>query len=155
MDGMADPPAATGLWNWCLDGTLDPGRVRAAVAVAVRRPTIELAGPPVPGAVQCDVWHTEGEFPTVVDCYLAPSDVPESVAARAVAARLDSRCLLPDDSLDPSRHLLITPDGGIRPVHVDVADTDAGPRWTNVRPCTGIDVWCQGGRGGSRPAAAA
>ncbi len=154
MDGMADPPVPAGLWNWCLDGRLDPGRVRAAVAVAVRRPTVELDGPPVAGAVQCDVWFTGGEFPTVVDCYLAPSDIAESAAARAVAARLGQRCLLPDDSLDPSRHLLVSPDGGIRTLHVDVADTDAGPRWSNVRPCTGIDVWCQGGPGPDRAAAA-
>jgi hypothetical protein len=154
MDGMADPPAAMGLWNWCLDGRLDAGRVRAAVAVAVRRPTVELDGPPVPGAVQCDVWYTGGEFPTVVDCYLVPAGVAESAAAREVAARLGRRCLLPDDSLDPTRYLLVSADGAIRPVHVDVTDTDTGPRWSNVRPCTGIDVWCQGGPGRDRAAAA-
>jgi hypothetical protein len=149
MNGMAVPPAASGLWNWCFDARLDPAEVRTAVADALGQPVtdVDRASDAAAGAVLCDVWHTDGDFPTAVDCYLAPAAVAELTAARAVAARLSRRCLLADDSLDPSRHLLVDTDGAVRRVHVDVVETDGGTRWTNVRPCTGIDIWCQGGPG--------
>jgi hypothetical protein len=148
MNGMAVPSAASGLWNWCFDAPLEPAAVRAALADALRRPVTGLDPDPDPDAVLCDVWSADGDFPTAVDCYLAPADAEELVAAQALAAGLGASCLLPDESVDPSKHLLVAPDGRVRRVHVDVTETDTGTRWTNVRPCTGVDIWCQSGPGG-------
>ena len=116
--------AAGGLWNWSVAARVEPDLVRGALAGALERPVHDL----VPGgdALLCDVYHVGGDFPTVVDVYLAPSDVTESTVASAVAVRLDAAVLLPDDSLDPSRFVLAEPDGTLRPVLIDERETDEG-----------------------------
>ena len=142
MTGMADDDPTDGLWNWCAAGRLDPVVVRAALAGALRRPVAEL-GPAGPGAgLLCDVWHVGGDFPTLIDCYLAPGDVAEATIASAVAVRLGVDVLLPDDTLNPTRYVLAEPDGTLRPVHVDEVETDDGPERRHVRPCTGTDPAC-------------
>ena len=94
------------------------------------------------GSLLCDVYHVGGEFPTMVDVYLAPRAVAEAAAASAVAVRLDAVVLLPDDTLNPTRYLLAEPDGSLRAVHVDEVETDDGPERRQVRPCTGADPAC-------------
>jgi hypothetical protein len=143
MSDMADPRATDGLWNWCVAAHVDGTRVRAAVAAVLERPVVPLGTvPPADGAVICDVWHVGGDFPTLVDCYLAPADFMEATVASAVAVRLGSDCLLPDDTLNPTRFLLAEPDGTLRPVHADEVETDDGPERRDVRPCTGADPSC-------------
>jgi hypothetical protein len=164
MSGMADPQATDGLWNWSIAGRVDAGRVRAALAAVLDRPVVALGDlPAADGALLCDVWQVGGDFPTLVDCYLAPADFAEATVASAVAVRLGHDCLLPDDTLNPSRHLLAEPDGTLRPVHVDETETDDGPERRHARPCTGSDPSCASwpgcGRsdwapGGETPAAA-
>ncbi|GLY04756.1 MULTISPECIES: hypothetical protein [Actinoplanes] len=139
---MADGFLADDLWNWCAAGRIDPGRVRGALAGALERPVLDL-GPPGPaGALLCDVYHVGGDLPTVIDVYLAPSDVAEETVASAVAVRLGVAVLLPDDTLNPSRYVLAEPDGTLRAVHVDERETDDGVERRHVRPCTGADPAC-------------
>jgi hypothetical protein len=147
MGDMADP--TDGLWSWCVSGRLAAVDVRSALAGVLQRPvtTLEM---PVDDAVLCDVWQVAGDFETLIDCYLAPSDMTESTVASAVAVRLKSDILLPDDTLDPSRYLLARPDGTLRPVHVDEQETDDGPERSNLHACTGDAAACAG-----RPACAA
>ena len=78
-------------------------------------------------AVVCDVWEAPGLVPTVVDCYGVPESLPELRAAspRWPGCWAATACCA-DDTLDAGRHLLVAPDGTIRPVHFDVADTDDG-----------------------------
>jgi hypothetical protein len=143
MSGMADPRATDGLWNWCIAAYVDGVRVRAAISAVLDRPVVPLgAVPPEDGAVLCDVWHVGGDFPTRVDCYLTTDEVAEVVAASTVAVRLGHELLLPDDTLNPTRYMLAEPDGTLRPVHADEAETDDGTEHSNVRPCTGVDPSC-------------
>jgi hypothetical protein len=135
MSGMA------GLWNWCASGHLDAATVRSAIAGALDRPVTSLEQEE-PYAVKCDVWHVAGDFPTLIDCFLAPDDVAEATIASAVAVRLGADVLLPDDTLNPTRYVLAEPDGTLRPVHVDEVETDDGPERRHVRPCTGADPAC-------------
>ena len=130
-----------GLWNWCLAATPAAAEVRSALAGALQLPVVEL-GPDATGAVLCDVWTVGGDFPTLIDCYLAPGAVAEATIASAVAVRLGADLLLPDDSLDPTRYVLAEPDGTLRSVHVDEVETDDGPERRNVRACTGSDPEC-------------
>ncbi|GAA4948556.1 hypothetical protein GCM10025331_40800 [Actinoplanes utahensis] len=134
MEFMAEGP-----WNWCAAGRIDPDRVRGALAGALERPVHDL----VPGAdLLCDVYHVGGDFPTLIDVYLAPSGVAEETVASAVAVRLRSAVLLPDDTLNPSRYVLAEPDGTLRAVHVEEVETDDGPERRHIRPCTGADPAC-------------
>jgi hypothetical protein len=142
MGDMADDVPTDGLWNWSAAGLIDPAEVRAAVAGALDRPVGELGVPGAADAILCDVWHVGGDFPTLIDCYLAPSDVAEATIASAVAVRLGADLLLPDDTLNPTRYVLAEPDGTLRPVHVDEQETDDGPERRHVRPCTGDDPAC-------------
>lgn len=143
MSAMGDPRAADGLWNWCIAGHVDPARVRAAVAAALGRPVGTFDAPAAGGdAVLCDVWHVGGDFPTLVDCYLAPADFAEATVASAVAVRLGHDCLLPDDTLNPTRYVLAEPDGTLRAVHVEELETDDGTERRQLRPCTGTDPAC-------------
>ena len=135
MSGMA------GLWNWSASGHQDAAKVRSALAGALARPVTGLEHDE-PYAVKCDVWHVDGDFPTLIDCFLAPDDVAEATIASAVAVRLDADLLLPDDTLNPTRYVLAEPDGTLRPVHVDEVETDDGTERRNVRPCTGADPAC-------------
>jgi hypothetical protein len=143
MFGMGDGDPTAGLWNWAVGNCIDADRVRGALAGALERTVVELGAD---GAVLCDVYPIDGDFPTLVDVYLAPSEVDEATAASAVAVRLDAAVLLPDDTLNPSRYVLAEPDGTLRPVHVDEVETDDGPRRSRVRPCTGADPACRGSR---------
>ncbi|MEV6298766.1 hypothetical protein AB0M02_05095 [Actinoplanes sp. NPDC051861] len=139
--------AADGLWNWSVAARVGPDLVRGALAGALERPVHEM----VPaGELLCDVYHVGGDFPTVVDVFLAPSDVTEATIASAVAVRLHAAVLLPDDSLDASRYILAEPDGTLRPVHVDEEETDDGTERRGLRPCDGCEPACTPGR----PAAA-
>jgi len=142
------------LWTWSLADRPDPAAVRGAVAAATGRAVAPLgaaADGDAQDAILCDVWHTGGEFPTVVDCYLAPTGVSELAVAASVAVRLGRACLLADESLDPTRHLLVAADGTVRRVHATVTEAPDGPHTSDVRPCTADDPWC--GRGpGRRPA---
>jgi hypothetical protein len=133
---------ADGLWNWCAAGRLDPGTVRAALAAELRRPVAELGGPGDAGDLLCDVWHVGGDFPTLIDCYLAPGDVAETAIAGAVAVRLGVDVLLPDNTLNPTRYVRAAPDGTLRAVHVDEVETDDGTERRHARPCTGADPAC-------------
>ena len=147
MFGMADPDPTTGLWNWAIARPLDADRVRGAIAGALERSVVPLGG----GAgVLCDVYHVGGEFPTLVDVYLAPTGIAEATAASAVAVRLGAAVLLPDDTLNPSRYVLAEPDGGLHAVHVDEAETDDGTERRHVRPCTGADPACAAAPGCDR-----
>jgi hypothetical protein len=134
-------PLTGALWNWSVDGLVAPVKIHAVLADVVGRPVVPLgaADPaclPV-DAVLCDVWHAGGEFPTSIDCYAVPVELPETTLVAAFARRLGRRCLLPDDTLDPGRFLLAAPDGTLRPVHLDVNETDEGPALSNLRLCTG------------------
>jgi hypothetical protein len=131
-------PAA--IWTWSVDARIHPAWVCASLEAVLARPVVPLgiadpAGLPAE-AVLCDVWHTSGDFPTTVECYGPPAGVPETAVVAAFAQRLRRRCLLADDTLNPTRHLLAMPDGTLRPTHVDVADTDEGTAHSNARPCT-------------------
>lgn len=152
MGVMADP--VDGLWSWCGSGRLTPENVRSALSGVLQRPVTTL-DVPVDGAVLCDVWHVGGDFPTLIECYLAPGETVESTAASAMAVRLKADILLPDDTLNPTRYVLAEPDGTLRPVHVDEEETDDGPERRNLRPCTGDDPACAArpGCGSSRWAA--
>jgi hypothetical protein len=134
-------PLAGALWSWFLDKLVAPETIYAALSNVLRRPIVPLgsADPDdLPSdAVLCEVWHPGGDFPTSIQCYAPPDDAVETVAAAAVARRLGRSLLLPDDTLDPSRFLLAAPDGTLRPVHVDVADTDEGQVLSRLRPCAG------------------
>ena len=144
MSAMVGPQAVDGLWNWAFAGRIEPVRVRAALAEVLDRPVRTLDAPPGGDAVRCDVWHVGGDFPTLVDCYLAPAGRAEVAVAGAVAARLGAACLLPDDTLDPSRYALAGPDGTVRAVHVDEVETDDGPERRRARPCPDGDPACCG-----------
>jgi hypothetical protein len=145
MTGMADDDPTGGLWNWCATGRLDPPVVRAAIAGVLQRPVAELGSPGAGDAVLCDVWQVGGDYPTLIDCYLAPGDLPEATIASAVAVRLGADLLLPDDTLNPTRYVLAEPDGTLRPVHVDEVETDDGPERWHTRACTGADPACAAG----------
>ncbi|WP_229069314.1 hypothetical protein [Actinoplanes sp. DH11] len=132
---------ADGLWNWCAAQRLDAERVRGALAGALERPVGEIETT-VPGALLCDVYHVGGDFPTLVDVYLAPGELAEETIASAVAVRLRTEVLLPDDTLNPTRYVLAEQDGTLRPVHVTEVETDDGPERRHVRPCTGSDPAC-------------
>jgi hypothetical protein len=131
-----------GLWNWCAAGRVDPAAVRAAVSGVLRRPVAELGATSDTGDVLCDVWHVGGDFPTLIDCYLAPGDVAEAAVASAVAVRLGADVLLPDDTLNPTRYVLAAPDGTLRTVHVDEVESADGTERRHARPCTGADPAC-------------
>jgi hypothetical protein len=139
MFGMADGDPTGGLWNWSASGRIDPDRCRGALAAALERSVVALGGD---GDVLCDVYFVDGDFPTLIDVYLAPSGIAETTAASAVSVRLGAAVLLPDDTLNPSRYVVAEPDGGLRPVHVDEVETDDGPERHHVRPCTGSDPAC-------------
>ena len=150
MSGMASADPTGGLWSWCAASSTDAAVVRAAVSGALQRPVTTLDAPG--DGVLCDVWHVGGDFPTLIECYLAPSGVAEEAVASAVAVRLGADVLLPDDTLNPTRYVLAEPDGTLRPVHVDEIETDDGTERRHVRPCTGSDPACAAGPGctGSR-----
>jgi len=99
------------------------------------------------GGVLCDVYHVGGEFPTLVDVFLAPAGFAEATTASAVSVRLGEAVLLPDDTLNPTRYVLAEPDGTLRPVHVDEVETDDGTERRHLRPCTGADPACALGPG--------
>lgn len=147
MTGMA------GLWNWSAAGLIEPERVRNALAGALERPVAEIGEGGVDGLL-CDVYHVGGEFPTLIDVFLAPDEIAEETVASAVAVRLGADILLPDDSLNPTRYVLAEPDGTLRPVHVDEEETDDGVERRHVRPCTGADPACAAGPGCGRQVAA-
>ncbi|WP_250001631.1 hypothetical protein [Actinoplanes sp. M2I2] len=141
---MADMDPTGGLWNWAAATSLTADRVHGALAGALERSVGALEA----GAdVLCDVYHVGGDFPTLIDVYLAPEAIAESTAASAVAVRLGVEILLPDDTLDPTRYVLAGPDGSLELVHVDEVETDDGPERRHVRPCTGPVTGCE------RPAA--
>ncbi|GAA4591633.1 hypothetical protein BJY16_000344 [Actinoplanes octamycinicus] len=130
-----------GLWNWSVAVRIEPDRVRDALAGALERGVTEI-GTTGPDAMLCDVYHVGGDFPTLVDVYLAPDEVDEETIASAVAVRLAAAVLVPDDTLNPSRYVCADPDGTLRPVHVDERETDDGAERWHPRPCTGDDPAC-------------
>ncbi|MEJ3743488.1 hypothetical protein WEI85_09390 [Actinomycetes bacterium KLBMP 9797] len=138
------------VWTWSVGARVAPTEIHAALAAVLRRPVVPLsvADPArLPtGSVLCDVSHTSGDFPTVVHCYATPTDVTEVAVVAAVARRLAERCLVPDDTLNPGRHLLAEPDGTLRPTHVDVTDTDDGSAHSNARPCSAAADPCRASR---------
>jgi hypothetical protein len=142
MGDMADDLPTDGLWNWSAAARLDPVEVRAAIAGALEKPVAELGAFDGADAILCDIWQVGGDYPTLIDCYLAPGDVAEATIASAVAVRLGADLLLPDDTLNPTRYVLAEPDGTLRPVHVDEEETDNGPERRHTRPCTGSDPAC-------------
>ncbi|MEU4714506.1 hypothetical protein AB0F73_12745 [Micromonospora purpureochromogenes] len=137
----------TELWNWRIDGAA-PVEVYPALAEALGRVVMPLAvADPArlpTYAVICDVWEAPGEFGTVVDCYGVPERLNECTSIAALARLLDRNCLLTDDTLDAGRHLLVAPDGTIRPVHFDVTETDDGEVLSNQRLCTLAHPGCRG-----------
>jgi len=149
MSGMADADPTDGLWTWCVAGIPDAAIVREALSGALGRRVTTL-DTPVDEAVLCDVWRVGGDFPTEIQCFLAPGDVVEATIASAVAVRLGADLLLPDDTLNPTRYVLAEPDGTLRAVHVDEVETDEGTERRHVRPCTGSDPACARGPGCDR-----
>lgn len=147
MFGMADMDPAGGLWNWAASSSLSEARVHGALAGALERTVVPLGPEIVDGAILCDVYHVGGDFPTVIDVYLAPESLAEATAASAVAVRLEVEIILPDDTLDPTRFVLARPDGSLGLVHADEVETDDGPERRHVRPCDGGLTGCE------RPAA--
>ncbi|MEV4532344.1 hypothetical protein AB0J82_00760 [Asanoa sp. NPDC049518] len=143
---MAIPPVpamGSAMWNWHAEEPLTPSVVMRALSVVTGCAVVPLGDDDPPGdAVLCDVWLGVGEFPVAIDCYAPPSEVAEPAAAAEVAALLRRRVLLADDTLIPDRHVLATADGTLRPVHVDVVETDDGEARSNPRLCTGHDPWC-------------
>jgi len=139
MFGMTDGDPTDGLWNWSMTGQIEPDLCRGALAGVLERSVSALGED---GEVLCDVYHVGGDFPTLVDVFLAPAGVAETTAASAVAVRLGTTVLLPDDTLNPSRYVVAEPDGTLRAVHVDEIETDDGPERRHVRPCTGSDPAC-------------
>ncbi|WBB89237.1 hypothetical protein [Verrucosispora sp. WMMC514] len=137
----------TELWNWRID-QVRPVEVYPALADALGRVVMPLAvADPLrlpTYAVVCDVWQAPGEFATIVDCYGVPDELPELPSVAALARLLGRNCLLRDDTLDDTRHLLVAPDGSIRPVHFDVRETDDGEVLSDRRLCTEADSRCRG-----------
>lgn len=137
----------TELWNWRIDGVA-PTKVYPALAEALGRVVMPLAvADParLPAyAVVCDVWEAPGAFGTMVDCYGVPERLPELPSIAALARLLGRNCLMRDDTLDATRHLLVAPDGTIRPVHFDVTETDDGEVLSNQRLCTAAHPGCRG-----------
>jgi hypothetical protein len=144
MFSMADGDPTLGLWNWSIGNRIDADRVRGALAGALERSVVPLGDD---GGVLCDVYQVGGDFPTLVDVFLAPAGFAEATTASAVAVRLGEALLLPDDTLNATRYVLAEPDGTLRPVHVDEIETDDGPERRHVRPCTGSDPACALGPG--------
>ena len=142
MSGMAGGGPTGGLFNWCAAGRVDAAKIRSALAGVLLRPVTGLDAETADDALLCDVWYVGGDFPTLIDCYLAPGDVPETTIASAVAVRLGTEVLLPDDTLNPTRYVLAEPDGTLRSVHVDEVETDDGTERRHLRPCTGADPAC-------------
>ncbi|MCU7730002.1 hypothetical protein ODJ79_40340 [Actinoplanes sp. KI2] len=140
---MADGDPTPGLWSWSIGNRIDPDRVRGALAGALERSVVPLGHQ----GVLCDVYHVGGDFPTLVDVFVAPAGFAEATCASAVSVRLGEAVLLPDDTLNPTRYVLAEPDGTLRPVHVDEVETDDGPERRHVRPCTGVDPACSLGPG--------
>jgi hypothetical protein len=103
MFGMADGDPTAGLWNWSVRGDIDDDLVRGALAGALERSVVRLGEE---GDVLCDVYGVGGDFPTLIDVYLAPGGIAEATAASAVAVRLGAAVLLPDDTLNPTRYVL-------------------------------------------------
>jgi hypothetical protein len=138
----------TELWNWRIDDRVAPEEIHAALADVVGQRVLPLnvADPArlPPDVLLCDVWYGPGDFPTFVDCYAAPEELAEESVLAGFARRLGRDCLLPDDTLDAGRHLLVIPDGTIRPVHFDVRDTDDGETLSNRRLCTSASPRCRG-----------
>ncbi|MDG4767066.1 hypothetical protein O7632_23640 [Solwaraspora sp. WMMD406] len=137
---MAIASVRSAMWNWSIDGPLAAGRIRATLAAILDRPVSTLGGALAgelfsEGVVLCDVWQGTGDFPVTVDCYAAPVEPAEIQVLAAFAHRVRRRCLMPDDTLDPGRHLLVSPDNTVRPAHVDLEPTDYGERRTNLRLC--------------------
>src|SRR4051795_1200574 len=147
MFGMADGDPTLGLWNWSIGNRIDEDRVRGALAGALERSVVPLGEE---GGVLCDVYHVGGDFPTLVDVFLAPAGFAEAAGASAVSVRLGAAVLLPDDTLNPSRYVLAEPDGSLRPVHVDERETDDGVERRQMRACTGSDPACAMGPGCGR-----
>jgi hypothetical protein len=141
MSGMADADPTGGLWSWSVAGRPSAETIRAALAGALDQPVAGLDRP-APGAVLCDVWLVEGDFPTLIECFGAPADATEVTVAAAVAVRLGAGLLLPDETLNPTRYVLAEPDGTERAVHVDEIETDDGTERRHLRPCTGSDPAC-------------
>ncbi|WP_428961369.1 hypothetical protein [Micromonospora fluostatini] len=137
----------TELWNWRID-RVPPVEVYPALAEALGRVVMPLAvADPArlpTYAVICDVWEAPGEFGTIVDCYGVPDRLSEEAGIAALARLLGCHCLLRDDTLDAGRHLLVGPDGTIRPVHFDLTETDDGEELSNQRLCTLDNPGCRG-----------
>jgi hypothetical protein len=142
---MALPPARQAVWNWFVAAPTAPDAIPPLLSTVLGCPVVPLhdADPDdlPPRAVLCDVWAGVGDFPVSVDCYAVPDEPSETVAAARLARRLGRAILLPDDTLDPSRHVLATPDATLRPVHVDVVETEDGEARTNLRVCATADPW--------------
>jgi hypothetical protein len=147
MFGMADGDPTDGLWNWAIATYVDADLIRSALAGTLECSVVPLGED---GDVLCDVFLVGGDFPAMADVYLIPGGIDESVAAGAVAARLEAAVLFPDDTLNPTRYVLAEPDGTLRPVHVDETETDDGPERRRVHPCTGTDPACVAGPGCGR-----
>ncbi|MEV0716170.1 hypothetical protein [Asanoa sp. NPDC050611] len=145
---MGIPPVPTGqvsaIWNWHAEAPLTPSVVMRVLSVVTGCAVVPLGDDDPPDdAVLCDVWHGGGDFPVAIDCYAPPPEVNEPAAAAEVASLLRRRILLADDTLIPDRHVLATADGTLRPVHVDLLETDDGTALSNPRICTGHDPWCR------------
>lgn len=139
--------APTALWNWSVEVPVAVPDIFRALAVVLDRPVLPLAGADadllLDDVVLCDVWRRPGLFPVSIDCYRAPSGLGEIGVVASVARLIGERCLLPDDTGDPGRFLLVSPAGTVRPVHLDVADTEDGELLSNLRYCTATDPWCR------------
>src|SRR3954449_5772682 len=103
MFSMADGDPTLGLWNWSIGNRIDADRVRGALAGALERSVVPLGDD---GGVLCDVYQVGGDFPTLVDVFLAPAGFAEATTASAAGARRVAVPLLPDDPLNATRYVL-------------------------------------------------
>ena len=79
MFGMADGDPTSGLWNWAVAARIDADRVRGAIAGTLEKNVVTLGDD---GEVFCDVYPVGGDFPTLVDVYLARLAEPDVPVVR-------------------------------------------------------------------------
>src|SRR4029450_3527389 len=105
----------SGIWNWSAAGRVDEALIGSALSAVLGRPVHGMVQDSTDSAVLCDVYQVGGAPPTPIDLYLlgAVQNGMESESAAAVAVRLGTALLFPDESLNPTRYLLAERDGTV------------------------------------------
>lgn len=84
-----------------------------------------------------------GGFPTIIDYSTTHATLPEWEFAARFSTAAQTRCLLPEDTINPFRWLLADTTGEVRPVHVDIDDDGDTEAFTIERDCTPDNDWCR------------